>query len=406
MDNLSDLQQITTHWKSMSLDQKWKYFQKGFDMVTERIAERLAESLEVATNESYKHKDISFREVVEKIATAKSVVLITGAGVSLASGIPTYRGSDGYWTLGSENYTPQEIATAKVFHAKTAKCQEYYSKRYQQCRKATPNQAHHAIARLESFMNSKAEKECGEGRDAASDPRTLSEAESCRAAFTLISQNIDGLHLAAGSKNLLEIHGNLSYARCFDAKCPQSKVLVPFPNPREDGGSGKMKSHAPKTVSSKHRSRNRGSEHPATKRERDKKKDKPTNSAETSPDNSPSSSADTQLHLCKTCKKAPLRPNILFFDESYDEHIYKAKSAMNAVEQCDLLLMSGTMACTGLPHKLLAKAAERKLDIVDINPERNDDIKHAPLLHLKGRAEELLPRIVHELIQTLSKDIR
>uniref|UniRef100_A0A7S2TS38 Deacetylase sirtuin-type domain-containing protein n=1 Tax=Lotharella oceanica TaxID=641309 RepID=A0A7S2TS38_9EUKA len=105
---------------------------------------------------------------------------------------------------------------------------------------------------------------------------------------------------------------------------------------------------------------------------------------------------------CPLCKKSPLRPSILFFDESYNEEIYKAGSAMKAVEEADLMLMAGTMAYTNLPAKLIGSAARREIDVIDINPHANDKIKNAPLLQLLAKAEDIFPVIVERVGAELS----
>ncbi len=99
---------------------------------------------------------------------------ITGAGVSSRSGIPTFRGSDGFWTVGSKNYTPQEMATRKMYMARPDEFLLWYYKRFAKYRHSQPNEVHKFL------VNKK-----------------------------LITQNIDGLDEKAGNKNFIPIHGNL-----------------------------------------------------------------------------------------------------------------------------------------------------------------------------------------------------
>ncbi|MDB2701243.1 sirtuin [Alphaproteobacteria bacterium] len=101
-------------------------------------------------------------------------LFITGAGVSASSGIPTFRGNDGFWTIGSKNYTPQEMATRVMYENNPADFLLWYFKRFASYRNVKPNAVHYWLA------NKK-----------------------------LITQNIDGLDGRAGNKNYISIHGRL-----------------------------------------------------------------------------------------------------------------------------------------------------------------------------------------------------
>ena len=99
---------------------------------------------------------------------------ITGAGISSESGIPTFRGSDGFWTIGSKNYTPQEMATRAMYKENPSQFLLWYYKRFVKYRNAKPNRVH-------EYLVDK----------------------------NLITQNIDGLDYKAGNKDYIAIHGNL-----------------------------------------------------------------------------------------------------------------------------------------------------------------------------------------------------
>jgi len=107
-----------------------------------------------------------------------NVVVLTGAGVSADSGIPTFRGEGGLW----RNYRAEDLATPEAFARNPLLVWEWYEWRRSIVRNAEPNAAHLAIA-------------------------TLPEA-------LVVTQNVDGLHLRAGSQNVIELHGNLFRARC------------------------------------------------------------------------------------------------------------------------------------------------------------------------------------------------
>jgi NAD-dependent deacetylase len=108
----------------------------------------------------------------------KSVVVLTGAGVSADSGIPTFRGEGGLW----RNYRPEDLATPEAFARNPLLVWEWYEWRRSIVRNAEPNAAHRAIASL---------------RDAL-----------------VVTQNVDGLHARAGSQNIIELHGNVFRTRC------------------------------------------------------------------------------------------------------------------------------------------------------------------------------------------------
>lgn len=123
------------------------------------------------------------------------IVFLTGAGVSAESGIPTFRGKDGFWTYGSPHQTPEEMATWAYFQREPRTVWAWYLYRRARCGAAQPNAAHLAIFELEQAIGDR---------------------------FALITQNVDGLHERAGSsfERTFEIHGNLHFMRC-SAACDQ-----------------------------------------------------------------------------------------------------------------------------------------------------------------------------------------
>jgi NAD-dependent deacetylase len=118
----------------------------------------------------------------------QSIVVLTGAGLSAESGLGTFRGQGGLW----ENYRIEDVATPEGFARDPGKVHEFYNLRRSWHKQAKPNAAHVALARLE-----------------ASHGNVLT-----------VTQNIDGLHEAAGSRNLIHMHGELERALC--AACGRS----------------------------------------------------------------------------------------------------------------------------------------------------------------------------------------
>ena len=120
-----------------------------------------------------------------------NIVVLTGAGISAESGIPTFRGKEGYWVVGSAEYQPQEMATYAMFRGDPSAVWAWYLYRRRVCRGANPNAGHRAIVELEQVFASR---------------------------FRLITQNVDGLHIRAGNslERTYQIHGNIDFARCAD----------------------------------------------------------------------------------------------------------------------------------------------------------------------------------------------
>jgi NAD-dependent deacetylase len=130
------------------------------------------------------------------VKLAKNIVVLTGAGVSADSGIPTFRGKDGLW----KNFKAEELATPEAFDKNPVLVWEWYNWRREKISKAKPNPAHYAIAQMER------------------------NAEH----FILITQNVDGLHPQAGSKNVIELHGNIWRLRCVSCANVEENKDVPL----------------------------------------------------------------------------------------------------------------------------------------------------------------------------------
>jgi NAD-dependent deacetylase len=128
--------------------------------------------------------DNALDQAATHLRRAQRVAVLTGAGVSAESGIATFRGAGGLW----EGHSVEEVATPEGFRRDPALVWRFYNARRASMRDVKPNPGHHALAALETRW----------GTD----------------RFTLITQNIDGLHRAAGSQHVLELHGNLARVRC------------------------------------------------------------------------------------------------------------------------------------------------------------------------------------------------
>jgi len=135
-------------------------------------------------------------EAKKIIDNASNVTVLSGAGISAESGIPTFRGEDGLW----KNFRPEDLATPEAFSKDPKLVWEWYEWRRKLIKDSKPNPGHYALADLEQQV----------------------------ADYTLITQNIDGLHQMAGSRNIVEMHGNLWQIRCTNCGNIEQNFEVPF----------------------------------------------------------------------------------------------------------------------------------------------------------------------------------
>lgn len=157
-------------------------------------------------------QDAAASAIARRLATARSVVVITGAGVSAESKIPTYRDKmEGLWA----SFDFRKLATPEAFEADPETVSRWYDFRRTKCLEAEPNAGHVALARLEEQVTARG------GR------------------FTLLTQNVDRLHQRAGSRSVVELHGNIIEWRCTATGTIAADLPVPiptFPMPSQAGG--------------------------------------------------------------------------------------------------------------------------------------------------------------------------
>jgi len=240
------------------------------------------------------------REAVEALRRAESVVVLTGAGVSAESGVPTFRGAGGLW----RSYNATSLATPDAFAADPKLVWEFYDYRREVLAPLAPNPGHYAVAALEERA----------GR------------------FALVTQNIDNLHRVAGSRNLIELHGNIWHVRCANPAC--AEALLPRENRKVP-----MEPLPP---------------------------------------------------LCGACG-SPLRPHVVWFGEMLDPETIRA--AMIAVENCDYLIVAGTSAVVQPAAAMPVAARRAGAFVLEVNPERTD---LSGLLNesVQAPSGEALPRLV------------
>jgi NAD-dependent deacetylase len=197
------------------------------------------------------------------------------------------------------------------------------------CAGAEPNPGHQAVAELEQSYTGK---------------------------FTLITQNVDNLHLRAGSslENTYQIHGNIFYARC-QAECGLG--VIPLPEELKAKGKGEELSEAEK-----------------------------------------------KLLACPNCGSL-LRPHVLWFDESYNEAYYHFESSLAVASRTDLLITVGTSGATNLPNQVAWLVSQNGGAIIDINIEKNPFSELAERSQggafIQGASSVVLPEMAGFLIEEL-----
>lgn len=259
--------------------------------------------------------------VTEARGSPAPTVFLTGAGISAESGIPTFRGPEGYWQVGSRNYHPEQLATHAAFEVMPDEVWSWYLYRRAVCRAAAPNAAHVALAALERAIGDR---------------------------MLIATQNVDGLHLRAGStlERTYQIHGNIDFMRCAD-ECgapivPVPDELAPWPKERRLGD-----------------------------RER-------------------------PLLMCARCG-GRARPHVLWFDETYDEERYRFDSSLDAASRAAMLVIVGTSGATNLPLMMARLAARSGAAIVAVNADPSPFTELAQGLargvFAQGSATTHVPRI-------------
>lgn len=145
--------------------------------------------------------DVALDRVARRLESAARVTVLTGAGVSAASGVPTFRGSEGLW----KRFRPEELATPEAFAANPSLVWEWYDWRRQLLAKCAPNPTHHVLAAWARRWP----------------------------GLTVVTQNVDGLHERAGLEGVVRLHGSIWEVQCW-AGCASSPDrwrddAVPFP---------------------------------------------------------------------------------------------------------------------------------------------------------------------------------
>ncbi len=262
--------------------------------------------------------DASISDAIERagvaLKRARRVVAITGAGISAESGVPTFRGKGGLW----RSYRAEDLATPEAFARDPVLVWEWYLWRRGRIAGVRPNPGHDVLARFETRFP----------------------------AFTTVTQNVDGLHAAAGSRNLVELHGNIWRARCsvhVDRVVDQRGEPIP---PIEE--------NAGRPVAWLSRG---------------------------------------DLPRCPACA-APLRPDVVWFGEPLDRDVMAR--AVEAAATCEVALVVGTSGIVYPAAGLPSVARRAGATVVEVNVDATPLTEQADVV-LRGPSGVILPELERRL---------
>lgn len=233
--------------------------------------------------------------LLQDLMNARHVLILTGAGMSAESGIPTFRDAQtGLWA----NYRPEELATPEAFTQHPARVWNWYEERRAQVRRARPHAGHHALVELEALLPD----------------------------VRLVTQNVDGLHQAAGSTKVCELHGNILRSKCHVSHRPISAEWLA--------------------------------------------------DSSQSPPRSP------------YVKNAYARPDVVWFGETLPQQALD--EAMAAAKRCDFCFSVGTTSMVQPAASLPMIALEQGARLVEINPLETPLSRHADQCFRGGAAQVLV----------------
>jgi NAD-dependent deacetylase len=237
-------------------------------------------------------------DLAQRLAAARSVCVLTGSGISAESGLPTFRGVGGLW----RDHRVEELASPRGFERDPHLVWTWYGERRRAHRSVEPSAAHVALAVLERRI----------------------------ADFTVVTQNVDSLHLLAGSRNVLELHGKMREAKC--TRCDERRPL--------DDVLDELASGAPEPLA----------------------------------------------HACG----GMWRPDIVWFGEALPPEVLEA--AIDAARRADVMLVVGTSGLVQ-PAASLATKRYTSAYVVEINPEETALTAYVDR-SIRARASDVLPDLV------------
>lgn len=265
-----------------------------------------------------------FQSILQK---ASKILVLTGAGISAESGVPTFRGSGGLW----RTYRSQDLATPQAFRRSPSLVWEFYHYRRELVLTKQPNKAHIAIAEAEKVL-------ADQGK-----------------SLTVVTQNVDGLHLRAGSKNVIELHGNLYKTRCLECGTVEDNSDSPIVPALKD----------------------RGAPDPSFKGPEIPLKDLPH---------------------CNGCGGL-LRPHIVWFGENLDPEVLNKTDI--ALAECEACLVVGTSSVV-YPAAMYAPAlAARNIPVAEFNIESTPATSDL-MFHFRGPCTQTVPEALSVFVKSIA----
>jgi NAD-dependent deacetylase len=268
------------------------------------------------------------------------VLILTGAGVSAESGIPTFRGKDGYW----RNLDPAKLATPEAFARDPRLVLEWYRERRQRIRNAQPNAAHEAIAKLSQHADE----------------------------FLLVTQNVDDLHARAGlpKEKMVQIHGDIFVTWC--SRCD-------FSYPGRGGSPEPPGARAVQSESGRLRA---------------------CPERESNGSIAPTLEKDIDVPRCPECG-ALMRPGVVWFGEQLPWTELRRVETYLDRGACDLGIVVGTTATFGYIVDWALRASPEFLrgELIEVNPEETPLSRFATRL-VREPAAIALPRLVDRFIRS------
>ncbi|CDW75458.1 silent information regulator protein sir2 [Stylonychia lemnae] len=335
------------------LEKKFQEFQNAFRRMNEAFGQKLLEQFGIANPDiKYTHEPqvITAKDAAKHMIGKKNILILTGAGLSAASGIPTFRGDNGFWTRTYGDETdPQVILTQRFFTQNPELNWQWHYDFIELEDRCKPNKGHHAILKFQEYCH------------------LQNDIESF-----LVTQNIDNYHpqLIQQSKILMknqeekkqgesnyaftpfvyEIHGNVKYMHCFNDEedCGQQFYKAPTLDQVKD-----KTNHVPK---------------------------------------------------CSSCGKN-MKPHCMFFDESYSETYYRSESVHKFMEEkMDCLIVVGTALATGLAKRIVNKALGKiECPVIEINLETSIDRGYN--LQILEKSEIALDQLFNEYYRLRSPKV-
>lgn len=249
-------------------------------------------------------------------------MVLTGAGISAESGIPTFRGSGGLW----RKYRSESLATLAAFEKSPSLIWEFYHYRRELILTKKPNKAHYAVAEHERRCKKKG------------------------GIVTVVTQNIDGLHIMAGSKNVIELHGSLFQTRCLKCGDICENRDSPICPALKDKGAPDV-------------------------------------------DNFEEIPVSNLPHCCKDECNGLLRPNVVWFGENLNPNVLQKTEQI--LEACDACLVVGTSSVVYPAASFAPRLLQRGVVVAEFNiePKHNRNLSELEY-YFEGPCTKTIPEVL------------